>query len=54
MTTPTRSPVWLTAADCRLPDFRAVCEQKTELADYPHATDPARVMGVVAHVIQAG
>ena len=39
MTTPTRSPVWLTAADCRLPDFRAVCEQKTELADYPHAAD---------------
>src|SRR5689334_16382249 len=30
---------WFTAADCRLEDFRAVCEQKTELIDYPHATD---------------
>jgi ectoine hydroxylase-related dioxygenase (phytanoyl-CoA dioxygenase family) len=30
---------WFTAADCRLEDFRAVCEQKTELSDYPHATD---------------
>ncbi|MBL7254251.1 phytanoyl-CoA dioxygenase family protein [Paractinoplanes lichenicola] len=30
---------WFTAADCRLEDFRAVCEQKTELTDYPHATD---------------
>ena len=32
---------WFSAADCRLEDFRAVCEQKTELADYPHATDVA-------------
>jgi ectoine hydroxylase-related dioxygenase (phytanoyl-CoA dioxygenase family) len=30
---------WLTPADCRLEDFRAVCEQKTELTDYPHAVD---------------
>ncbi|MBU2666375.1 phytanoyl-CoA dioxygenase family protein [Actinoplanes bogorensis] len=30
---------WFTAADCRLEDFRAVCEQKTDLGDYPHATD---------------
>src|SRR5689334_455253 len=30
---------WFTAADCRLEDFRAVCEQKTELTDYRHATD---------------
>jgi ectoine hydroxylase-related dioxygenase (phytanoyl-CoA dioxygenase family) len=30
---------WFTAADCRLPDFQAVCEQKTELTGYPHATD---------------
>jgi ectoine hydroxylase-related dioxygenase (phytanoyl-CoA dioxygenase family) len=30
---------WFTAADCRLEDFRAVCEQKTELSDYPHADD---------------
>jgi ABC-type histidine transport system ATPase subunit len=30
---------WLNPADCRLEDFRAVCEQKTELADYPHAVD---------------
>lgn len=30
---------WFTAADCRLEDFRAVCEQKTELTEYPHAID---------------
>ncbi|MEU7906946.1 phytanoyl-CoA dioxygenase family protein [Actinoplanes sp. NPDC049118] len=30
---------WLTPADCRLEEFRAVCEQKTELTDYPHAAD---------------
>ncbi|WP_250033296.1 phytanoyl-CoA dioxygenase family protein [Paractinoplanes maris] len=30
---------WFTAADCDLEDFRAVCEQKTELTGYPHATD---------------
>jgi len=30
---------WFTAADCRLEDFRAICEQPTELSDYPHATD---------------
>src|SRR5919202_6239995 len=30
---------WFAAADCRLEDFRAVCKQKTELSDYPHATD---------------
>src|SRR5918997_1928102 len=30
---------WFTEADCRLDSFRAVCEQKTELADYPHAAD---------------
>jgi ectoine hydroxylase-related dioxygenase (phytanoyl-CoA dioxygenase family) len=30
---------WFTTADCRLPDFRAVVEQKTEEADYPHAAD---------------
>ena len=30
---------WFTAADCRLADFRALVEQKTELTDYPHATD---------------
>lgn len=28
---------WLTAADCRLPDFRAVVEQTTDRASYPHA-----------------
>jgi ectoine hydroxylase-related dioxygenase (phytanoyl-CoA dioxygenase family) len=28
---------WFTAADCRLEDFRAVVEQKTELTDHPHA-----------------
>jgi ectoine hydroxylase-related dioxygenase (phytanoyl-CoA dioxygenase family) len=30
---------WYTAADCRLEDFRALVEQKTELSDYPHALD---------------
>jgi ectoine hydroxylase-related dioxygenase (phytanoyl-CoA dioxygenase family) len=30
---------WFTAADCRLEDFRALVEQKTELTDYPHAAD---------------
>jgi ectoine hydroxylase-related dioxygenase (phytanoyl-CoA dioxygenase family) len=30
---------WFTREDCRLEDFRAVCEQKTDLIDYPHAVD---------------
>ena len=30
---------WYTAADCRLEDFRALVEQQTVLADYPHASD---------------
>ncbi|MFI5896804.1 phytanoyl-CoA dioxygenase family protein [Actinoplanes sp. NPDC051513] len=30
---------WFTAADCDLDEFRAVCEQKTEPSDYPHAID---------------
>lgn len=30
---------WFTAADCRLEDFRAVCEQKTEQTDFPYASD---------------
>jgi ectoine hydroxylase-related dioxygenase (phytanoyl-CoA dioxygenase family) len=30
---------WYTAADCRLDDFRALVEQKTEISDYPHALD---------------
>ena len=34
---PTRFGGWLTPEDCRLADFRAVVEQTTELADYPHA-----------------
>src|ERR1700712_2404736 len=28
---------WFSTDDCRLPDFRAVVEQTTSLADYPHA-----------------
>ncbi|MFD0522874.1 hypothetical protein [Paractinoplanes durhamensis] len=32
---------WFTAADCDLEDFRAVCEQKTDLGSYPHATGVA-------------
>jgi ectoine hydroxylase-related dioxygenase (phytanoyl-CoA dioxygenase family) len=30
---------WFTAADCSLEDFRAVVEQKTDLTEFPHATD---------------
>ena len=30
---------WFTAADCRIEDFRAVCEHKTLPTDYPHAAD---------------
>jgi ectoine hydroxylase-related dioxygenase (phytanoyl-CoA dioxygenase family) len=30
---------WYTTADCRLEDFQALVEQKTELSDYPHALD---------------
>jgi ectoine hydroxylase-related dioxygenase (phytanoyl-CoA dioxygenase family) len=30
---------WFTAADCRLEDFRALVEQKTDPTDYPHASD---------------
>jgi ectoine hydroxylase-related dioxygenase (phytanoyl-CoA dioxygenase family) len=30
---------WFTPADCRLEDFRAVVEQKTDPTRYPHATD---------------
>src|SRR5689334_14488683 len=30
---------WFTADDCRLDDFRALVEQKTDLTDYPHAAD---------------
>jgi ectoine hydroxylase-related dioxygenase (phytanoyl-CoA dioxygenase family) len=30
---------WYTAADCRLEDFRALVEQKTDPAGYPHAAD---------------
>jgi len=33
----TRALGWLTPEDCRLADFRAVVEQTTDLADYPHA-----------------
>ena len=36
---------WFTAEDCRLEDFRAVVEQKTDLSAFPHATD------VVANVL---
>src|SRR5689334_7976796 len=32
---------WFTDADCDLDEFRAVCEQKTERSDYPHAIDVA-------------
>src|SRR4051794_10717105 len=28
---------WYTAADCRLEDFRALAEQKTDPGEYPHA-----------------
>ena len=39
MTALTRPPVWLTAADCRLEDFRALVEQTTDPHDFPHAVD---------------
>jgi ectoine hydroxylase-related dioxygenase (phytanoyl-CoA dioxygenase family) len=37
MSTVTDRPVWLTAADCRLEDFRAVVEQTTDPHDYAYA-----------------
>ncbi|RSM68581.1 phytanoyl-CoA dioxygenase [Actinoplanes sp. ATCC 53533] len=30
---------WFSAADCRLDDFRALVEQQTDRADYPHAAE---------------
>src|SRR4029450_13688323 len=30
---------WFTPADCRLEDFRALVEQKTDPTDYPYASD---------------
>jgi ectoine hydroxylase-related dioxygenase (phytanoyl-CoA dioxygenase family) len=33
---------WFSAADCRLADFRALVEQQTDRADYPHAADVRR------------
>jgi len=30
---------WFTRESCRLDEFRALCEQKTELTDYPYAAD---------------
>lgn len=33
---------WYTAADCRLADFQALVEQKTDVSDYPHALDVAQ------------
>jgi ectoine hydroxylase-related dioxygenase (phytanoyl-CoA dioxygenase family) len=30
---------WFSAADCRLADFRALVEQQTDRADYPHAAE---------------
>ncbi len=33
---------WYSADDCRLADFRAIVEQKTELTDYSHATEVAQ------------
>jgi ectoine hydroxylase-related dioxygenase (phytanoyl-CoA dioxygenase family) len=59
---------WFTAADCRLEDFRALVEQKTELTDYPHAIDVAdnvliypgelpdtrEVQGELAHALMDG
>ena len=36
--TTTRTPGRFTEADCSLPDFAALVDQKTELADFPYAT----------------
>jgi len=33
---------WFSAADCRLADFRALVEQQTDRADYPHAAGVRR------------
>ena len=44
---------WFTTADCRLEDFRAVCEQKTLLTDYPYATDVADFALLVPHLKDA-
>jgi ectoine hydroxylase-related dioxygenase (phytanoyl-CoA dioxygenase family) len=33
---------WFSAADCRLEDFRALVEQKTDHTDYPHAAGVAQ------------
>jgi ectoine hydroxylase-related dioxygenase (phytanoyl-CoA dioxygenase family) len=33
---------WLSAADCRLADLRALVEQQTDRADYPHAAEVRR------------
>jgi ectoine hydroxylase-related dioxygenase (phytanoyl-CoA dioxygenase family) len=33
---------WFSAADCRLADFRALVEQQTDRAGYPHAADVQR------------
>ena len=45
MTTQTATPAtpgWLTEADCRLDDFRAMVERDTVLADYPHGDSVER------------
>ncbi|MFI7539971.1 phytanoyl-CoA dioxygenase family protein [Actinoplanes sp. NPDC049599] len=33
---------WFSAADCRLTEFRALVEQQTDRADYPHAAEVRR------------
>ncbi|HEY3529818.1 MAG TPA: phytanoyl-CoA dioxygenase family protein [Nocardioides sp.] len=38
-TLPTVPTGWYSPADCDLDDFRAVVEQQTDLADYPHADE---------------
>ena len=35
---PPRTPARFTPADCRLDDFAALVDQRTELSDFPHAS----------------
>jgi hypothetical protein len=45
---------WFSAADCRLDDFRALVEQQTDRADYPHAADVQRNVLIYEPAVLAG
>jgi ectoine hydroxylase-related dioxygenase (phytanoyl-CoA dioxygenase family) len=42
---------WFSAADCRLADFRALVEQETDRADFPHAADVRQNVLIYEHGI---